>query len=114
MTRDDDELLSEFIYSGNAMVKVGDDILFIVAHIVTSVLTTSHHPLTFRSVLHVRKLQHNLLSVRQLCGDNNCNVVLSLNVFMSRTTQWVISFCRLLVRALSTPFLFLLYLLLFL
>ena len=44
-------------------------------HVGHSRLPSKTEPLRLTNVLHVPKLQHNLLSVRQLCQDNNCNVV---------------------------------------
>ena len=75
MTPDDFKLLSKSFYSGNTMVKVGDDNLVPISHTGTFVLPTRHKPLTLSNVLHVPKLQHNLLSIRQLCRDNDCHVV---------------------------------------
>ena len=76
MAPDDGKLVSKSIYFGNIMVKVSDGTLLAVAHIGTSVLPTKHKPRTLTNILHVPKLQHNLLSMRQLCHDNNCHVML--------------------------------------
>ena len=56
MTLDDGKLISKSIYSGNAMVKVGDGTLLSIAHTGTFVLHTPHRPLMLKHVLHVRKL----------------------------------------------------------
>jgi len=57
------------------MVKVGDGTLLPIAHIDIFILPTKHRPLNVTSVLYVSKFQHNLPSARELCGNNNCNVV---------------------------------------
>jgi len=64
MTFDDGKLVSKSVYSGNAMVKVGDGTLLLAAHTGNSVLHTYHRPLTIKHILHVHQFQHNLLSVR--------------------------------------------------
>jgi len=75
MMPDDGNLLSKTVYSGDALVKVGDDTVLPVVHVGNTSLASKHRPLTLKNVLHVPKLQHNLLSVRQFCRDNNCTVV---------------------------------------
>ena len=67
MTPDDGKLLSKSIYSGNAMGKVGDGTLLPIAHTGSFILHTRCRLLTLNNVLHIPKLQHNSLSVRQLC-----------------------------------------------
>ena len=57
------------------MVKVGDGTLLPMTHTDTSVLPTHHKSLTLTNVLHVHQLHYNLLSVRQLCRDNDYYVV---------------------------------------
>lgn len=74
MTLDDGKLSSKSIYYGNSLVKIGDGTLLPIAHIGTSCLPSTQHPLSLTRVLHVPKLQHNLLFIRQLCQDNNCIV----------------------------------------
>ena len=66
LTPNDSKLLSKSIYSGNKMVKVANGTLLPVVHTGTCVLPTKCKPLSLTNVLHVSKLQHNLLSVRQL------------------------------------------------
>ena len=74
MTLDDGNLLSKTIYIGNDIVKVGDGTLLPIAHVGTLLLSSPHYPLSLQIGLHVLKLQHNLLFVRQLCRDNHCTV----------------------------------------
>jgi len=54
------------------MVKVSDGTLFSIAHIGTLLPPSPQHPLSLQKILHVPKLQHNLLSIRQLYRDNHC------------------------------------------
>ena len=75
MTTDDGNLLSKIVYSSNALVQVGDGTPLLVAHVGNTSLASQYQPLTLKNVLHVPKLQHNLLSVRQLCRNNNRTVV---------------------------------------
>lgn len=75
MTPDDGKSLSKSTYSGNAHVKVGNGTLLPIEHVGNAEISTSTRPLRLRNVLHVPKLQHNLLSVKQLCRDNNCSVL---------------------------------------
>jgi len=63
------------VYSGNTLVKFGNGTLLPIMHIGQYHLPTQTHPLRLSSVLHVPKLQHNLLSARQLYWDNNCSIV---------------------------------------
>ena len=75
MTPNDGNLLFKIVYTGNALVKVGDSTLLPVKNVGTTSLASKARPLTLKSVLHVPKLQYNLLSVLQLCRDNNCTIV---------------------------------------
>ena len=79
MTLDDGNLLSKSIYFGNALVNICNGTLLPVANIGNSSLPSKMRPLTLKNVLHVPKIQHNLLLVRQLCQDNNCTVVFYLS-----------------------------------
>ena len=79
MTPDDGNLISKIVYSGNSLVKVGDGTLLPIVHVGHSHHPSRTQPLQLTNVLHVPKLQHNLLSVRQLCRDNNCNAVFDLS-----------------------------------
>jgi len=68
MMPNDGNLFSKSIYSSNALVNECDGILLPVAHIRTSILLSRHYLLSLKDVLHIPKLQHNLLSVRQFWG----------------------------------------------
>jgi len=52
----DGNLLSKSLYSGNALVKVGDGTLIHVAHIGTSSIPSIQCPFNLKNVLHVPKL----------------------------------------------------------
>jgi len=64
MIPDDGKLISKSCYFGNVVVKVDDDTLLPIPHIGTSRIPSSRRPLSLTNILHVPKLQHNLLSVR--------------------------------------------------
>lgn len=86
MTFEDGNLFSKIVYSGNTMVKVGDVTLIPVAHTSASIPPTRHKPLTRKNVLPIPKLQHNLLSVRQLDRDNGSRVFDSSCVCVKNNT----------------------------
>jgi len=76
MTPEDSKLLCKSPYSGSSQVKVGNGTLLPISQVGMIKLPTSSRPLTLKkNVFHVPQLRHNLLSVRQLCRDNNCSVV---------------------------------------
>lgn len=47
-----------------------------IAHIGSSTLHTPSHNFKLNSVLHVPQLSQHLLSVHQLCKDNNCRCII--------------------------------------
>ena len=79
ITPDDGKLLIKTPYSSSSLVKVGNRTLLPIKHVDHSTIATSTKPMHLRSVHHVPKLHHNLLSVRKLCSENNCSVVFYSN-----------------------------------
>ena len=61
-------------YQGTTNVVVGDGATLPVSHVGQAQLKTSTKPLHLKNVLHVPYLQYKLLSIQQLCNDNNCTV----------------------------------------
>ena len=92
MTPDDSKLLIKSVYSGTSLVKVGNETLLPIKHTGHSVITILVKPLRLSRVLHVPQLSHNLLSVRQLCRDNNCCVVFDFDsvLFKDKATSNVL------------------------
>jgi len=62
-------LLSKSAYTGTQKVQVG------IKHVGYLQIPTVTKPLVLNNALHVPSLKHNLLSVKQLCKDNNCVIV---------------------------------------
>ena len=75
MTPDERNLLSESVYTGLDCVWVGNGYLLPIKHVGSRYVSTVAQPLVLTNILHVLKSKHNLLSVKQLCQDNNCIVV---------------------------------------
>ena len=86
MTPDDSSLLSKTVYSGSALVKVGDGTLLPVVHVGNTSLISKHRPLTLKNVLHMPKVQLNLLSIRKLSGTTIALLFLARLLSLSRTT----------------------------
>ena len=75
MTPTEGNLLSKSTYIGTDRVRVGNSTLLPIQHVGHLKIPTVTKPLVLNNVLHVPSLKHNLLSVKQLCKDNNCVVV---------------------------------------
>lgn len=58
-------------YQGDNMVLVGNGAGLDVHHICSSSLKSSHNTLFLKNIFHVPHITKNLLSVSQLCKDNN-------------------------------------------
>ena len=69
------KLLSKSAYTGTNRVRVGNGTLLPTKHASHLKISIFTKPLVLNNVLHVPSLKHNLLSVKQLCQDNNCVVV---------------------------------------
>jgi len=54
---------------------VGNESLLSIKHVGSRYVSTVDKLLILRNVLHVPYPKHNLLSIKQLCQDNNCIVV---------------------------------------
>ena len=61
-------------YSGTSNVIVSNGTRLPIHHVGQASLATSAKPLTLKNVLHVSNLNYYLLSVQQLCRDNNHEV----------------------------------------
>jgi hypothetical protein len=60
-------------YQGQELVSVGNGQNLPIQNIGNSQLHTKYHKFQLRNVLHVPKIASNLLSVHNLCLDNNCS-----------------------------------------
>ena len=81
MTLDEGMLSYKTPYSGSFQVEVGNGKLLPITNIGKLHIQTHHRPLTLNSVLHVPQLEHNLLSIRRLCRENNYHVQFSDSTF---------------------------------
>jgi len=75
MTSDDYKLLTKSTYTGLSLVKVGNGILLPISNVGHSTVSTPVRALCLSHIFHVPLLRHTLLSVRQLCTNNNCSVI---------------------------------------
>ena len=60
-------------------MRVGDGTLLLISHVGTITCNTLTQPLHLSNVCLVPQLCHNLLSVEQLCHDNNCHIIFNAN-----------------------------------
>jgi len=75
MTPNEGTLHCKTIYNGTDSIWIGNGSLLPIKQIGSFSVPTVAQPLILKRVLHVPSLKHNLLSVKQLCQDNNCIVV---------------------------------------
>ena len=75
MTPNEGNFLSKSIYNGPDCLHVRNGSLLLIKHVGFRYVSTVDKPLVLRNVLYVPHLKHNLLSVKQLCQDNNCMIV---------------------------------------
>ena len=73
-------------YNGVEKITIGNGEGLTVNHIGSATLSTPHHLLFLKNVLHVPTIIVNLLSVKKLCEDNHCWFICDEIVF-SRTRQ---------------------------
>ncbi|KAB2608352.1 hypothetical protein D8674_011520 [Pyrus ussuriensis x Pyrus communis] len=71
MTADINALNQVAPYQGSDNITIGNGSSLPIKHIGSSAIHTSDHSLVLRKVLHVPNIARNLLSVKQLCADNN-------------------------------------------
>ncbi|XP_022156563.1 uncharacterized protein LOC111023438 [Momordica charantia] len=81
VTADLDQLSTASEYSGDEQIGVGTGQSLPIAHTSSGILHTSTSSLKLCNLLHVPTISSNLLSVHQLCVDNNCFVVFDYNYF---------------------------------
>lgn len=74
MTPSEAILTSKSPYQGNTNVIVGNGATLPISHVGQAHLKTSTNPLLLNNVLYVPNLKYNLLSIQQLCSDNNCTI----------------------------------------
>lgn len=75
MTPSEGNLMHKSVYNGSDHALVRNGSLLKIANIGYAQLPTSSRPLHLKSIFHVPQLCHHLLSVKRLCKDNNCSVV---------------------------------------
>jgi len=74
MTSSEGNFLHKTPYTGHNRVLVGDGKLLNISHTGYIQFPSTSRPLHLRFVFQVPQLQHNLISVKKLCEDNNCVV----------------------------------------
>jgi len=75
MTPFDGNLVSKIPYHGSTKIMVADGTKLPVNQAGRCYIPTSSCPLCLNSVFHVPSLKQNLISIKRLCRDNNCQVL---------------------------------------
>ena len=87
MTPYDGNFLSEVPYNGSTSIVVGNGTRLPIKNIVNCILSTSCKPLKLDYISHVPALKHNLILIKRLCRDNNCQVIFYASTFSIQNNE---------------------------
>ncbi|KAJ0010775.1 hypothetical protein Pint_33833 [Pistacia integerrima] len=79
--------LTQQPYQGPTQVTVGNGGGLLINHTSSSILKTNNSSLLLSNVLHCPRASSNLVSIQQLCQDNNCYFILTATSFVEKELQ---------------------------